>query len=459
MILKNGLLINPLDPRANSGSGKTVQKGQEQTQEQTLDIRLADGVITEIGKNLGSATDETVFDASGLWIAPGFVDIHTHLRDFEQSESEDIETGTKAAAAGGYTTVLAMANTQPVVDNAMVLRRLLQMIEEMACIRVLPVAAVTKDLKGSQLTNMVELAEIGAAAFSDDGQPVTNLAVLRRALQNARLANRVIISHPEDKDLAACGAINESATAARLGLPSIPPASESASVAREIEVVRSVGARLHFAHISTAASVDLIRSAKRQGLPVTADVTPHHLQLCDADIKDFDANYKMNPPLRSQADQQALVAGIVDGTIDAIATDHAPHSQVKKQQTFVEAPFGIIGLESAFSIVYERLVLTNQIDKYRLISLLTSNPAAILQLDSPLIATGKAANLAVIDPNSRWQYDPERGYSKSKNTPFGKRSFKGQVIMTLFHGTPVFQIGQRVEPRLQAKTAKASKPE
>jgi dihydroorotase len=446
-LIKNGTVINPAE------AGKAHKKEPEQI----LDLRLADGVIVEVGPNLTAKTDETIFDATGLWITPGFVDIHTHLRDFEQSDSEDIESGTRAAAAGGFTTVLAMANSKPVVDCSLVLRRMLQMIEEKACIKVLPVAAVTKNLEGKELTSMIELAEVGAAAFSDDGQPVTNLAVLGRALLNAKLANRVIISHPEDKDLSAGGAINESAASARLGLPGVPAASESACIAREIEMVRSTGARLHFAHVSTQASVEAIRRAKKEGLSVTADCTPHHLILSDAAITSFDTNFKMNPPLRSQSDQEALVDGIVDGTIDAIGTDHAPHSLVEKQRPFVEAPFGIIGLETAFSLVHERLVEQGHIGRAQLIGLLTTKPAAILQIDAPTIAAGKAANLTFFNPETIWQYDPAQSLSKSSNTPFGGRSLHGRIILTLFQGKIVHQLNEQTESRLAAKPAKASK--
>jgi dihydroorotase len=446
-LIKNGIVINP----AEAG------KAQKKETDEILDLRLEDGVIVEVGANLAARADETIFDASGLWILPGFVDIHTHLRDFEQSDSEDIESGTRAAAAGGFTTVLAMANSKPVVDSPLVLRRLLQMIEEKACIKVLPVAAVTKNLEGKELTSMIELAEIGAAAFSDDGQPVTNLAVLSRALLNATLANRLIISHPEDKDLSAGGAINECAASARLGLPGVPAASESACIAREIEVVRSTGSRLHFAHVSTRASVEAIRRAKKEGLSVTADVTPHHLVLSDAAIIGFDTNFKMNPPLRSQADQEALVDGIIDGTIDAIGTDHAPHPLVEKQRPFVEAPFGVIGLETAFSLVHERLVAQGHIGRAQLIGLLTTKPAAILQIDAPIIAAGKAANLTFFNPKTTWQYDAAKSFSKSANTPFSGRSLHGRIILTLAQGKIVYQLNDETETRLNTRSAKASK--
>jgi dihydroorotase len=448
-IIKNGTVMNP--------SCGTTRSGKASLTECRVDVRIEDGVIKEIGENLTAAADEVVFDAHDCWITPGFIDIHTHLRDFEQSGAEDIQTGTRAAASGGFTTVLAMANTKPVIDNAMVLHRLLQMIEDKACIKVLPAAAVTKNLAGAELTNMFELSELGAAAFSDDGQPITNLALLRRALQNAALANRVIISHPEDKDLSADGSINESASAMRLGLPGIPTASEAACVAREIEVVRSVGGRLHFAHISAAASIDLIRQAKKQGLFVTADVTPHHLALSDADIVSFDTNFKMNPPLRSKKDVDALIEGITDGTIDAIGTDHAPHPETEKHRCFAEAPFGVIGLETAFPLVYEKLVVSGKVTVTQVIDLFTVKPAAILQIDTPIIEVGEIANIVIIDPNAKWQFDPTNGASKSVNTPFAGMTLQTRIITTLYHGRIVFQMHAESDKRLTFPISKASK--
>ena len=448
-LIKNGTVMNP--------SCATTRSGKTTSPESHVDVRIEDGVIKEIGSNLVASSDEVLFDADGCWLTPGFVDIHTHLRDFEQSGAEDISTGTRAAASGGFTTVLAMANTKPVIDNAMVLHRLLQMIEDKACIKVLPAAAVTKNLGGTELTNMFELSELGAAAFSDDGHPIMNLAILRRALQNAALANRVIISHPEDRDLSAGGSMNESASAIRLGLAGIPTASEAACVAREIEVVRSVGGRLHFAHISAAASIDLIRQAKKQGLFVTADVTPHHLALSDADIVSFDANFKMNPPLRSKKDIAALIDGIADGTIDAIGTDHAPHSETDKHRCFSEAAFGVIGLETAFPLAYEKLVASGRISVTQLIDLLTVKPAAILQIDTPVIEVGEMANIAIIDPAARWQLDPSTGASKSTNTPFAGMTLQTRIITTLYHGRIVFQMHAESDKRMTLPVTKASK--
>jgi dihydroorotase len=432
-LLKGGSVVN-----ADKGS-KKGKKGAESIESTVQDIRIANGLIAEVGNNLSANEDEQVIDVSGLHVCPGFIDVHTHLRDFEQTSAEDIESGTRAAAAGGFTTVTAMANTNPVIDNPLILQRLLQLIEKKSCVRVLPVASVTMNLAGQELTNMTELAELGAVAFSDDGQPVTNLALLKRALQNAKLLNRIIISHPEDKHLSAGGALNESGACARLGLPGIPAASEAACVAREIEIVRATGAHLHFAHISTAAAVNLIRRAKEDGLPVTADVTPHHLTLTDADIKTFDTSMKMNPPLRSTRDREAVIAGIADGTIDAVGTDHAPHSATDKRRTFADAPFGVIGLETAFSLLYDRLVLAGHIPFDKLMALLTTKPAAIMQLPSPKIQANEVADLAIIDLKKEWKYDTAEAFSRSYNSPFQGFTFSSKVVMTIARGSIAYQ--------------------
>jgi dihydroorotase len=432
-LLKGGSVV-----QAKPGS-KKGKAGAHSVESIVQDVRITDGLIAQVGSNLTASDDEQIIDLSGLHVCPGFIDIHTHLRDFEQISAEDIESGTRAAAAGGFTTVTAMANTKPVIDNPLILQRLLQLIEKKSCVRVLPVASVTINLAGQELTNMTELAELGAAAFSDDGQPVSNLAILKRALQNAKLLNRIIISHPEDKHLSADGALNESGACAKLGLPGITAASEAACVAREIEVVRATGAHLHFAHISTAAAVNLIRRAKEDGLSVTADVTPHHLTLTDADIKTFDTNMKMNPPLRSPRDREAVIAGIADGTIDAIGTDHAPHSATDKRRTFADAPFGVIGLETAFSLLYERLVLAGHITFDKLMSLLTTNPAAIMRLNAPKIQANEVADLAILNLKKEWRYDTAAAFSRSSNSPFQGLTFSSKVVMTIARGSIVYQ--------------------
>ncbi|HEY9784129.1 MAG TPA: dihydroorotase [Candidatus Obscuribacterales bacterium] len=429
VLLKGGRLINP-------SNGAQAPKSSL-LNNQIVDVRVKDGMIAEISSNLDARDDEITFDASGLMVLPGFIDLHTHLRDLGQSDREDIRTGTLAAAAGGFTTVVAMANTEPPTDCADILGRVLKRIQERAVIEVLPVANVTRGMAGSELTNMVELAEMGAIAFSDDGKPISNLGVLRRALEYAKLADRPIISHPEDMDLSHGGSMNESPFATGCGIKGIPTASEAACVAREIEVVRFVGGRLHFAHISAAASVDLIRQAKAQGLAVSADATPHHLVLADEDIPDYDTAYKMNPPLRSRHDQAAVLKALEEGVIDAIATDHAPHSKLDKSKPFDQAPFGIIGLETAFPLLFEKLVLSGKMPPPAFIALLTSHPASIIKRECPMIATGQKANLAIVDTELRWHYDVNRSQSKSRNSPFDGKPLRSKIIATFYRGRMV----------------------
>lgn len=434
ILIQNGLLLSP------TGTG-------ERDLEAKMDVRIVDGAIAQIGKDIKADPHECVINADGLWISPGFIDLHTHLRDFGQADREDIFTGTRAAACGGYTTVLAMANTDPPMDNALVLSRMMQLISQRACIEVLPVACVTKKMAGEELTNMVELSELGAAAFSDDGMPISNLAVMRRALEYAQLVDAIIISHAEDKDLSGGGCMNESVTATRLGLTAIPAASESACVAREIEVLRQCGGRLHFAHVSAAASVALIAKAKSEGLKVTADATPHHIVLSDEDVKEYDSSYKMNPPLRSKQDQETLIKALSDGTIDIIATDHAPHSKSDKAKTFDQAPFGIIGLETAFAVVFSRLVTEANFSKLKLIELMSTRPAALLGRELRGIAKGAPANLAILDPQLKWTYDATQGFSKSQNSPFHGQQLTGKNIATIYDGKLVYQDEPQIHNR------------
>jgi len=404
-----------------------------------VDVRLDNTLIAEVKRNLTSASGERSIDLKGLVLLPGFIDLHTHLRDFDQAEVEDIASGTQAAAAGGFTTVMAMANTSPPIDNVLALENAIKRIESSARVEVLQAATVTKGLSGKELTNMVEMAEHGAAAFSDDGHPITNLSVLRRALEYARLANRLVISHPEDKDLSSGGSMNESPQATRLGLGGIPVAAEAACVAREIEVARQTRGWLHFAHLSCAPAISLVRRAKQEGINVSADVTPHHLILTDEDVQGYDARFKTNPPLRSRKDQEALIEGLADGTIDAIATDHSPHSLKSKTGTFDQCAFGVIGLETAFPLVYERLVKTNLLSFEHLIALMTTGPASVLALPEPSIKLGQPANLVAVSLSEQWHYDVNSSFSKSRNSPFHGKSLSSRIVMTFFKGQIVYQ--------------------
>ena len=435
ILIKNALIIDPLE-------NKEIRE----------DVRIEGEEIVERGASLKHApTDEELIDANGCWLCPGLIDMHTHLRDLGQKDKEDIHTGTKAAAAGGFTTVVSMANTDPVLDNGATLSLYLQKIKARAVVEVLPVASVTKGLLGQELSNMLELSELGAIAFSDDGKPVQNMTVLRRALEYARLTCKIIISHAEDLDLSEGGSIHECELSTSLGLQGISYASETVAVARELEIVRLTGAAYHFTHLSCASSVELIRRARSEGLAVTADVTPHHLALTVDNLGEYETNYKMNPPLRSKKDQAALISALQDGTISAIATDHAPHTHLEKSRTFTEAPFGITGLETAFSVVYTTLVKAQHITKMNLIQLLTVGPAKILNLPMPSLAIGSRANLCIIDPEVIWTYDAKNGQSRSSNSPWDTQELSGRVNYTIYKGSIVYRSEQLVDRKIAAR--------
>jgi dihydroorotase len=409
--------------------------------EKRTDVQIVDGRIAEIGQRTSNLP---TIDASGYWLTPGLIDMHTHLRDFAESDKETIASGTKAAAAGGFTTVLAMANSHPPLDSPAQLTVLLKKIEENACIEVLPACCVTRAMQGAELTDMVELATLGAAAFSDDGKPIMNLEVLRRALEYSKLTGRIIISHAEDSNLSAGGSVHKSAAAVQLGLPMIPGCSESASVAREIEVAKETGQRLHFAHVSMARSVELIKAAQEAGIKITGDVTPHHLALTVEDIAlavaqgAYNTSFKMNPPLRTKSDITALVDGVIDGTLSAIATDHAPHTRLEKDACFDCAPLGVLGLETAIPLTLEVLVHSKKITPLKFIELLTTAPANILGVQQPMLQPG-CGSFVVVDPQHTWTYQAAEGHSRSSNSPFDGRKLTGKVLMTVYQGAVVYQ--------------------
>jgi dihydroorotase len=406
--------------------GANDEKGSSRSRSDSFkraDLRITGDTISDIAEELEDHPDDIVIEANNMWLVPGFIDVHTHLRDLGQTAKEDIDSGTKAAARGGYTTVVAMANTVPPIDSPLVFEQVLGACKARAQIRVLPLACVTMAMKGEQLTEMATLSQMGAIAFSDDGMPVSNLAVMKRALEYAKLLGKPIISHPEDHNLTAGGCMNESAQSTRLGLPGIPNVSESACIAREIEL-----------DVSTEAAVGLIRQGKAEGLPITAEVSPHHLSLCDEDVGQYDTHFKMNPPLRSKHDQFILVEAIKEGLFDCIATDHAPHTRQEKSQPFTSAPFGIIGLETAFAVVYERLVLANEITINELVGLLTIGPARVIGLPDPSLKVGARADIAVIAPHMEWIYNADAGASKSNNSPWNSRTLTGKVLATICGG-------------------------
>jgi len=378
----------------------------------------------------------TLIDATGLIVIPGLIDLHTHLREPGYEYKETIRSGTEAAKAGGFTTILCMANTDPPNDNESVTRYIIKKAESSG-IRVLPVGAVTQGLKGRRLAGMAELKAAGCVAFSDDGEPLVDSGVMRRALEYSRIFNMPVISHAEDPSLVCGGVMNEGVVSTRLGLKGIPNAAEEAMAARDIALAELTGGRLHIAHVSAKGTVELVRMAKKRGLNVTAEATPHHMTLTDEAVDGYDTNAKMNPPLRSQEDVEALRAGVKDGAIDAIATDHAPHSVIEKDVEFDRAANGIIGLETAFSLIWG-LVEEGVFTITEAIRAMTVNPAKAVSIDGGTLKVGKVADITLVDPARSWKVEPGRLKSRSKNTPWADAVLKGVVVKTIAGGKIVY---------------------
>lgn len=382
------------------------------------------------------AEGQVIVDAKGRLVLPGLVDIHTHLRDPGYEYKETIETGARAAAAGGFTTIACMANTSPVNDNASVTRYIIKKAEATG-ITVLPVGAITVGLKGEILAEMGELKDAGCVAVSDDGMPVSDSSLMRRALEYSKAFGLVVITHSEDPGLAGKGVMNEGLVSTRLGLTGIPNAAEDVMVARDIQLAEFTGARLHVAHVSTKGAVELIRAAKKRGVNVTGEATPHHLTLTDEAVAGYDTNTKMNPPLRTREDVDALREGLADGTIDCVATDHAPHSSVEKDVEFSLAANGIIGLETAFSLIYG-LVEDGVIGLGEAVAAMTINPSRSLGLDKGTLKVGSSADITIVDPEATWKVEPAKLRSRSKNTPWAGAELKGRVVKTISAGEIVF---------------------
>jgi dihydroorotase len=397
------------------------------------DVLLQEGRIARVEPGLAVPAGTRTIDVRDLWVVPGFVDIHTHLREPGQEYKEDIATGTAAAAAGGFTALCAMPNTVPPNDNRAITELMVRRAAEVGVVRVYPIGAITIGLKGETLSEMGELKEAGCVAVSDDGKPVMNAELMRRALEYARGLGLPVIQHCEDLHLSGGGSMHEGEVSTRIGVKAQPAAAESAMVARDLELCALTGARYHVAHISAVESVRLVREAKRRGLPVTCEVTPHHLTLTDEACAGYDTFTKCNPPLRASADVAALHEALADGTIDAIATDHAPHSPVEKDLEFENAAFGMLGLETALPLsleVYRKGLLTPA----ALVALLTVRPARALGLGGGSLAPGMPADVTVVNPELGWTCEPARFRSKSKNSPFRGRSFRGRAVLTLVAG-------------------------
>jgi dihydroorotase len=407
-----------------------------------LDVLIEDGRIAAVGENLSVTGAERV-DAAGCWVAPGLVDLHVHLREPGQEYKEDIASGGRAAAAGGFTAVACMANTTPVNDDPSVTDFILDRARTDSPVRVYPIAAATQGLRGEIMTEMAALSNAGAVAFSDDGHTIMNSGVMRRVLEYSRLVPAPVIVHAEDRTLVGEGVLNEGPVSTRLGLPGNPGIAESSCVARDLMLAELTGAHLHIGHVSTAGAVELIRAARARGVHVTAEVTPHHLSLTDEACLGYDTNTKMAPPLRSAADVRACREGLCDGTLDAIATDHAPHAVHEKEVDFAEAPNGILGLETAVPVVLE-LVRAGELSPLEWVRRASTNPARILRRPGGRLAVGAPGDVVVIDPERRWTYDPAKGFSKSRNSPWAGREFVGRAIVTLVDGRLVYHVDRGV---------------
>ncbi|MBE0711800.1 MAG: dihydroorotase [Candidatus Aminicenantes bacterium] len=406
-----------------------------------FDILLSGGKIAAVGTRLDAVPERTI-DVTGLVVVPGLIDMHVHLREPGFESKETIATGTRAAARGGFTTVCAMPNTNPVNDSRAVTERILAEAGRNAVVNVLPIAAVTRGGRGEEIVDMNDLMASGAVAFSDDGLPVMNSRVMRQALAAAKSSGGLVIDHCEDRALAEGGAMHEGPVAARLGLAGIPSAAEEIMIARDIILAEALKTRVHIAHLSTAGGVRSVAQARSRGVRVSAEATPHHLLLTDAALGSRDTNFKMNPPLRAESDVAALVESVRTGVVDVIATDHAPHTAEEKSRGFDKAPFGIVGLETAVSLVLDRFVHRKVISLNRFIELLSINPARLLGLAGKgRIAAGADADLTVLDLDHQTTVDKNHFESKGRNTPFDGWTLKGGVAMTISRGHVVYPFG------------------
>ncbi|MGA9186541.1 MAG: dihydroorotase [Candidatus Acidiferrales bacterium] len=419
LLLKNGRVLDP--------ATKTDAK---------LDVRVDGQKIAELGENL-AAGDAKILDASGTIVAPGFIDLHCHLREPGQEMSETIETGTRSAARGGFTAVCCMPNTQPVNDSASVTRGIVERAAAGGAVRVWPIGAASVGSKGEALAEIAAMKDAGIVGVSDDGRPVTTARLMRQVMDYCRSLDLPVIDHCEDPSLFAGGVMREGARSVQLGLKGVPAQSESICAGRDVELALLTGARLHIAHMSTVGALEYVRLAKRQGLRVTCEVTPHHFTLIDEDVR-YDTHYKMNPPLASREDREALIAGLADGSVDAIATDHAPHHPASKDVEFDRAPFGILGFETALALGLSELVEKKRLSLARLVELFTTGPARVLGIQRKL-APGEMADITIFSTDLEWTYRAADSPSKSRNTPFDGRVFRGAPVTTIVAGRVMYQ--------------------
>ena len=421
IVIKNGRVI---DPASNF--------------DRIADVLIVDGAIAGVAPDLSYPRAE-VFDATGMIVAPGFIDMHVHLREPGFEHAETIESGARAAAAGGFTSVCCMPNTKPVNDSAMVTSYIVEQARNKAVVNVFPIGAITKGSGGTELAAIGAMKAAGAVAISDDGLPVMNARVMRRAMEFARSYDLPIIQHCEDLNLSAGGDMHEGAHSVRWGLRGIPAASEDVMVARDLLLTELTGARYHVAHISTRQSVAMVDYARKAGLPVTCETTPHHFALSDAAMAAYDSNYKMKPPLRGEGDRLAVLAGLAGGAISAIATDHAPHPGSEKMQEFERCPFGIIGLETAIGLALEDLVHPGRITLARMVELFTTGPESVVRLGRGTLALGAPGDVTIFSAGTQWTYDVNQSASRSRNSPFDGKTFRGGPMATIVNGEFVWK--------------------
>lgn len=424
LLIKNGHLIDPI--------------GQENT---GMNVLIEDGKVSAwLKHNEETPEDAEVFDASGCLVAPGFIDLHVHLREPGQEHKETIATGCAAAVAGGWTSVCPMPNTSPINDNAAITRFMIEQAEHAGLANVFPIGAITKGSDGKQLAEMGEMKAAGAVGVSDDGRPVPTAGMMRRAMEYARDFDLPVIDHCEDKSLASGGVMHEGKVSLLLGMKGMPALAEDIDAIRDIQLAKETNSHIHIAHVSTKGTIEAIRRAKNEGVNVTTEITPHHFTLTDKAVEGYDTNTKMAPPLRSEEHLEAVIEGIKDGTIEAIATDHAPHHLDEKALEYDAAPFGITGLETAVGLAFNELVHKGIIDLETLVKLCSSNPAKIFKLENRgTLKVGSIADVTIIDPELEWTYNANESKSKSKNSPFDGWKFTGGVVATIVGGKIVYK--------------------
>ncbi len=423
LLIQNGRVIDPANQR-----------------DEIADVLIRDGKIAGIERGI-SADGVEIVDAAGKVVSPGFIDMHVHLREPGFEGKETIESGTRAAAAGGFTSIIPMANTDPVIDTAADIKFILERARSNAVVNVFPIAAVTMEQKGEKIVEFGDLVHAGAIGFSDDGHPIMNNDIMRRALEYCAMFNVPILDHCQDLDLSGVGVMREGAVSTRLGLKGIPPVAESIQVARDVALAEYTGAQVHIQHISNYRSLALLQGAKVRQAQVTCEVTPHHLTMTDEDVCTYDTNYKMAPPLGTEKDRQALLAALANGLIDCIATDHAPHSQMDKDKVFDEAPFGVIGMEAAFPIVYTELVGKKVLTLPQLLEKMTINPARIMHLSKGTLSVGADADVTIMDPEWNGVLETSILQSRSRNCPYLGRSVQCRIFSTIVGGRVIYRDG------------------